>query len=71
MCAFGEESKEETYKVVCLSMGGAEGEWLGGGPGGPDEGWSLDIKEEKREKRKRKRESRGGEGGVMEALLDG
>ena len=54
----GEENKEETNEAARLIAGGAEGEWLGGGPGGPDEGGSLDIKEKKREKRGRGRGNR-------------
>ena len=49
--AEGEENKEETNEAARLSAGGAEGERLGGGPGRPDEGGSLDIEERKKEKR--------------------
>ena len=49
--ARGEEKREETNEAVRLSAGGAEGEQMGGGPGGPDVGGSLDIEEKRREKR--------------------
>ena len=57
------ENEEETNEAARLSAGGADGERLGGGPGGPDEGGSLDITEKKKEeKRKGKGKSREGEG---------
>lgn len=56
---YGEEKREETNEAVCLSAGGAEGERLGGGPGGPDKGGSLNIKEKEKEKRGGGGESQG------------
>ena len=52
------ENEEATNEAARLSAGGADGERLGGGPGGPDEGGSLDIEEKKREKRGKGRGNR-------------
>ena len=52
------ENKEETNEAARLSAGGADGERLGGGPGGPDEGGSLDIEEKRRKKRGKGRGNR-------------
>ena len=48
------ENEEETNEAARLSAGGADGERLSGGPGGPDEGGSLDIEERKKRKGKGK-----------------
>ena len=64
------ENEEETNEAARLSAGGADGERLGGGPGGPDEGRSLDIAEKKKgEKRRGGGEIARGGKDVMEALF--